>query len=80
MINTSGDYACFYMSKSLVIIFIWCKIIASDNLHLVFMYRKLYESLLEWKQKYAGREAVKWLVEDGRYDYMEIGSLVSIRF
>lgn len=147
-----------------MIIFIWCKIITSDNLHLVRMYRKIYESLLEWKQKYAGREAVlidgarrvgkswiakefgrreyrsyvlvdfskmtaemkdvfdnylsdteqflqrlqlmtgtklypreslvifdevqrypkareavKWLVEDGRYDYIETGSLVSIR-
>lgn len=61
-----------------------------DNLDMLFMYLsnyydvKLYEreSLIVFDevQLYPrARSAIKYLVEDGRYDYIETGSLISIR-
>lgn len=48
--------------------------------------RKIYEKLLEWKRESLiifdevqlcpqARQAIKSLVKDGRYDYLETGSL-----
>lgn len=54
----------------------------------MYFKRKAYTRLLDWKEKYAekyavlleeARQAIKHLVADGRYNYLETGSLISIK-